>query len=525
MSLSPLVSAVSRHFERVRTGLDVGLSDSALIDELHSVRRGNWESIPATADMPYEDSQFDVVVLDESVVCPRAAREVNRILRSGGYLFFTISREGVVLSDIYKILRGGFDITDVKRESWWTCHSFHGPVTVCARKKAWKEPKSLGAAISSPFLSVVIAFLSLVSFGASAAATSAPKRPSEADAIVQLLNSRASGSYRDYASAAEVVAKAAEAGRPLQQFVLALVSQEPSAPEAARLTIRKRAEYLDASRDKIRLFAEKNNNPLAWYLLSLETGDDTLLKRAADGGNPQALNSWGTKRLIEVLRDPSLSEADRKKGCEECLAMFRKAAEQDDSNGLYNLGMCHQNGYGTDRNVNLAFDCFVKSAQMGHPEAINNLGGYYRDGVVVLRNPETAAKWFRRSADLGNSFGELNYALALQRGDGVEKDPKRAFEYFGRSASQGNADAMNAYGMCFYTGTGVSKSDTLAVLWFRNAAGQGCAAAMENLAACAKLGRGMAQDDEQSTVWMVRARAARGDANAVAWLRQNGHDR
>ena len=46
---------------------------------------------------------------------------------------------------------------------------------------------------------------------------------------------------------------------------------------------------------------------------------------------------------------------------------------------------------------------------------------------------------------------------------------------------------------------------------------------MDNLAACYERGDGVAKDMMRSTVWKVRARAARGDRNAAAWLAQNGH--
>lgn len=526
MSLNPIVASVSRLFDRVRTGLDVGFSDPAFIEQLRAARRGNWESVPTAHDLPYEDNQFDVVVLAESSVDPIAVREANRVLCNGGYLIFSIHKERGQLSDIYKLVRNGFDIADVKRESWWSCHSFHGPLTVCARKKNWKEPRSLGGTLGSPFLSFV--FFALFASGVGAAVlpsvpfvgSSEPVSRGPED-VVRLLNSRASGNAKSYAEAAKAVARAAENGHPFQSYLIALVSDEPSAPAAARISKELRAEYLESSRDKIRKFAEEKNDPLAWYLLSLEKDDEVLLKRAADGGSVHALNSWGTKTLVFTLSDRRISDDDRNAVLARCFAGFKRAADQNDANGLYNLGMCYQNGYGTEKNENLAYDCFLSAAQMDHPEAINNLGGYYRTGTVVTRNLETAAEWFKKSADLGNSYGQLNYALALQRGEGVMKDEELAVSYLSQAAAQGNVEAMNAYGMCFYNGVGVERNDMIAVLWFKNAASRGDAMAMDNLAGCCRLGRGMPQDDEASILWMVRARAARGDLNAQAWLMKN----
>ena len=361
--------------------------------------------------------------------------------------------------------------------------------------------------------SAVAAFL--LALAASAADNSAA-------AIVRLLNSRAAGSPREYVEAAEIVAADAAAGRPLQQFVMGLVTADADLPARLRLSKEKRMEYLDKSRDRIRLLAEKRNNALAWYLLSLEKNDRKYLKLASDGENVQALNAWGTLMLTEALHDPNMETNEVDKVTVECFGCFKKAADQGDANGLYNLGMCYLSGYGCKQDKDLAFKYFRTSADLGHPEAINNLGGSSRDGIVVEKNLESAAKCFERSANLGNDYGLLNYALALQRGEGVEKDPKRAVEFFKEAAMRGNAEAMNSYGMCFFTGDGIGQDDTVAVKWFLASAARGFPPAMDNLSACYDLGRGVKKDTNTATVWKVRGMAARGDRNAAAWLLQNG---
>lgn len=349
----------------------------------------------------------------------------------------------------------------------------------------------------------------------------APEKSS--NAIARLLNSRASGSPKGYAEAAEIVAKDAKAGRPLQQFVIALVSGEANAPEAARLSKELRKEYLDQSRDKIKALAENKGNALAWYLLSLENNDLQMLKRAADGGNVQALNAFGTITLTQALGNPGVAAEDREKIVRKSFQYFKRAADQDDPNGLYNLGMCYLNAYGVDRDRDKAFTCFRTAAEAGHPEAINNIGGFYRDGVVVERDLVIATRWFRKSAEMGNDYGQLNYALALQRGEGVEKDLVKAVEIFRGSAEQGNAEAMNAYGMCLFFGEGVEKDLAAAVAWYKRAAALGFPLAMDNLATCCSLGvGGMEKSERAATVWKVRGRAARGDSNAMVWLQKNG---
>lgn len=357
-----------------------------------------------------------------------------------------------------------------------------------------------------------------------AAAFSAAAAP---DDIIKLLNSRSSGSPSGYEEAAAIVAADAEKGAPLQQFVIALVSKEPGAPAAARMSEERRNRYLDSTRERLRTLAERRNNGLAWYLLSLENGDKTFLKRAATAGNVQALNAWGTAVIMDALHGVSPPPSDTnavaialRDGC-EC---FWKAAAKGDANGSYNLGMCYMNGYGCKVDVEMAFNCFRTAAEKGHPEAFVNIGGFYRDGKVVRQNYESAARFFEKSAKMGNVYGMFNYALALQRGEGVEKDVERAFELFTLAAEAGNMESMNALGMCYYTGTGTKKDVNKAVHWYRNSSARGYAPAMENMAVCTEKGEGgTLKSKHDATVWRIRASAARGDVKARAWLERNGY--
>lgn len=367
------------------------------------------------------------------------------------------------------------------------------------------------------------ALLFAAAFWGGCAALAAPPGGNSAAALVRLLNSRASGSPKDYAEAAAIVAADAKAGYPLQQFVIAQVAEEKDAPEAARLSPELRRQYLEQSRGKIKALAENKNNAMAWYLLSLENNDLQMLKRAADGGNVQALNALGTITLTEALSHPGLNDQARAAIIRKSCGYFKRAAEQHDPNGFYNLGMCYLHGYGIARDREQAFTCFQAAAEAGHPEAINNIGGFYRDGLVVAPDAAVATRWFRKSAEMENVYGQLNYALALQRGEGVERDAVQAVALFKTAAERGNAEAMNAYGMCLFNGDGVEKDVVAAVDWYRRSSALGFPPAMENLSVCCSRGvGGLEKSERTATVWKVRARAARGDDNARLWLEQNG---
>lgn len=305
-----------------------------------------------------------------------------------------------------------------------------------------------------------------------------------ADALERLLNLRTAQSPRAYAEAVETVRREAEAGGVLQQYVLALVSQDAQAPQSAHLSEKTRQQYLDRNRPRIRKLAETKDNALAWYLLSMEKNDLELLRRAVAGGNVQALNAWGTLTFAKAMNDPTLRMDTNAfaKTMREGFRCFRRAAAKSDANGLCNLGTCYLQGLGCERNAALALGAFRAAAEAGHTEAMNNVGGLYRDGVGTVKSPAKAARWFAKSAEMGNSYGQLNLALALLRGDGESRNESRAVELLKASAAQGNSEAMECLAACFEQGAGVTKSSA------------------------------------ETLVWRMKARAARGDENAARWL-------
>ena len=326
-----------------------------------------------------------------------------------------------------------------------------------------------------------------------------------ADAIMRLLNTQASGSVRGFEQAAEEVAVQARQGRAVYAYVLAVISRMPNPPPAARLDEATRTKYLDGCRGKIRELAEKKNNSMAWYLLSLENNDRDLLRRAADAGNVQALNGWGTYLVTRAFGETAdTNEVNRILGVAH--DYFKAAAGQGDANGLYNLGMCHLRGLGTPQDDQSAFNCFRAAAEREHPEAINNIGLFFREGRVVEKDLEMSAKWFEKSASYDNPYGLFNFALALQNGEGVAQDEARAAALLSKSAAGGCVEAIDAYGVALWKGRGVPKNQKAAFRYFLRAAEAGYPPAMENLSTCYQYGMGVEADERKSLEWKFRAR-------------------
>lgn len=158
--MTPILASIASRFERIRAGLAVGCGAEA-VAALKALRGGVWMATPVAGALPFEDSQFDVVVLDGASVTRENVREAHRVLRPSGCLFFTVnertgSQDGFTAPEIYKIVREGYDIVELKRPRWWTFGRKGHTMTVCAQMKAWREHKGFirdGALPFTPFRS------------------------------------------------------------------------------------------------------------------------------------------------------------------------------------------------------------------------------------------------------------------------------------------------------------------------------------------------------------------------------------
>lgn len=201
-------------------------------------------------------------------------------------------------------------------------------------------------------------------------------------AIITVLNSPNSTSPTRYREAQEIVLADARAGKTLQQFVFGVTTKDAAQAE----------KYKKLSRDKIRMLAEKKNNSLAWYLLSLEKNDVRLLQRAAEGGNVQALNAYGTI-LIQTAFDQHVASNTLEVALKKGYDCFRRAAAQRDPNGYINLGTCYFRGLGCDINLKLAHQCFRSAAEAGHPEGMDYVSANFEHGHGVEKNPVLSLAW------------------------------------------------------------------------------------------------------------------------------------
>ena len=128
----------------IRTSLEVGFPGGTLPEAFAKFRGRQTRVIGNVAEFPYEDHQFDVVLMSGDAVSAKSVKEAHRVLKPEGRLFFTVdektkSQDGFTLPDVYSIVRGGFNITELTRPRWRFLLRRRRTLTICATKKNWKS--------------------------------------------------------------------------------------------------------------------------------------------------------------------------------------------------------------------------------------------------------------------------------------------------------------------------------------------------------------------------------------------------
>ena len=162
---------LAARFTRVRAGADAGFGDASVSQALRAACPGVWMTVEdgaaararvaaaldpktvlqlgAGGEMPFDDHQFEVVVLSAALISGDRARadavvrETHRILQGGGCLVFSVdesaSGAGFSQRGVYDLLKEGFDVVGLKRPPWWKFGAAGCTLTVCARRKTWRR--------------------------------------------------------------------------------------------------------------------------------------------------------------------------------------------------------------------------------------------------------------------------------------------------------------------------------------------------------------------------------------------------
>lgn len=141
------------------------------------------------------------------------------------------------------------------------------------------------------------------------------------------------------------------------------------------------------------------------------------LRSAANAGHAKA-----QVLLAEIL--------DRSEFDEDAVALYRKAADQGDPDGMFGLGAMTAAGEGTKKDVLEGRRWILKAAERGHKQAINVMAQAYVKGELGLSDADRvtpeALKWVTQAAE--NDYLPAIDALIAAYGGGnaLGVSPNRA---------------------------------------------------------------------------------------------------
>ena len=231
-----------------------------------------------------------------------------------------------------------------------------------------------------------------------------------------------------------------------------------------------------------------------------------------------------------------------------------KAAEQGDAIAQCNLGECFDMAYGTNEDIEEAIYWFEKAAEQGNSNAMWQLKNIYEDETSEFYDENTeeyvlkylefhdenkANYWekkydgrlaeeavekfhkLKEAAEQGDACKQSELAACYFNGSGVEKNIEnadlwwgRAFSGFNKAAEQGDARAQRRLGDCYHRGNGVQRDIQTAFMWYKKSSEQGNNEATQQISGCYKFGLGIEKNDDEYRYWRNKA-AEQGNEGAL----------
>ena len=204
----------------------------------------------------------------------------------------------------------------------------------------------------------------------------------------------------------------------------------------------------------------------------------------------------------------------------------KKAAEQEDAEGLYYLGLCYEVGIGVTKDHDKYLENIGSAAQLGYADAqaaagyafltgdsvdvdyssayqyfkaaaeqdngyaYEKLGDIYYYGLGVEENNNTAMDMYKAAANLGDEYSMCQLAWMYGNGIGASVDYNLMYKYYKMAADLDYAVGQCGLGDCYMQGRGVTQNNWTAFQWYKKAADQDSGPGLYRLAYCYLEGKG-----------------------------------
>ncbi|NBM55338.1 tetratricopeptide repeat protein [Proteus vulgaris] len=261
------------------------------------------------------------------------------------------------------------------------------------------------------------------------------------------------------------------------------------------------------SSPQIKCIAEEKNFS-ACEILATQGDNKALLVlgRFYETGTEVEKNVEKAEQIYQLLADKNdadgfnqlamLKEDQGKK--QEAILLYQRAIELGSSSANYNLGIL----YKYNNNYKKAKEMFEKAITDNNSgKAMMSLGDLYFDGFGVEKNMELAEHWYKAAIQADNYLAITR--LGILYGNLEKYD--EAIIYYQEAIKKGDPAAMNSMGLLYQHGFGVKRDINKAVKFYQDATEQDEIGGLINLGLMYEEGLGVPQNYEKSIELYTRA--------------------
>ncbi|XP_074147779.1 death ligand signal enhancer isoform X2 [Sminthopsis crassicaudata] len=175
------------------------------------------------------------------------------------------------------------------------------------------------------------------------------------------------------------------------------------------------------------------------------------------------------------------TESIRSGNYEAAYSYFQKAADRGYSKAQFNVGLCHEHGKGTQKDLSKAVFYYQLAAQKGHQMAQYRYARSLLSDQVPAReaDKQRAVTMLKQAADAG--LKEAQAYLGVLFTKEPFQDEQKAVKYLWLAARNGDSQSKYHMGICYEKGLGVQKNLGEAMRYYQQSAALGNEPAQKRL--------------------------------------------
>lgn len=166
---------------------------------------------------------------------------------------------------------------------------------------------------------------------------------------------------------------------------------------------------------------------------------ETYINKLVESNDIGSINYAGNV-LLEAKYD--------NKNLVKAFELYTIAANLGSTDGLHNMGLCYEKGYGTEKDPEKAFEYYLKAAETYEFADYYIYVGYcYEYGIGVEKDIDKAIEYYELSTKDGDGSGWSDIGYIYEQGKSVDRDYYKALEYYtlGYTAPIANETALERY--------------------------------------------------------------------------------